>query len=262
MAKIVNVVGYCRVSTDNQTGEDRFGIEAQKQDIERYCRENGYVIARWAIDEAVSGSKDMEDRPELKKLLNGDITNPPIQAVVVAKNDRLSRNIENFFGFKYLFKRNNIDVISVQEDFGSAGIYKPVYEAISSAFAELERSFITARMSGGREVKAARGGYAGGKAPYGYSATKGSGVLTYNEEEAKMVRRVFELREKELRTMQDICSVLREEGYKTRSGKDFLISTVQYILKNRKLYEGYYKYGKDGEWVKGQHRPILTEKED
>ena len=257
----MNAVAYCRVSTDGQAGEDAYGIDAQRRDITNYCEKNGIDIIHFYVEEGISGAKDDTERPELKKILNGEITNPPIKAVVVAKSDRLSRDIEQYYFFKYTFKRNNIDLISISEDFGSAGMYAPIYEAITAVFAQMERQFITVRMTGGREVKAARGGYAGGKAPYGYSATKGSKVLTVDEDEAKMVRLIFELREKEHKTMQEICEILREKGYKTRKGRDIPVSSVQYILGNRKTYEGYYKYGKDGDWVKGQHKAILEEME-
>lgn len=255
---IKNVVGYCRVSTDNQVGEDKFGIEAQKNEIVSFCEKNGYTIAEWYIEEAVSGHEDAEHRPELAKILNGDITNPPIQAMVVAKNDRLSRNVENYFAYRYLLKRRNIEVISVQEDFGSAGMFKPMLEAMSAAFAEIERAFINMRMTDGRLAKASKGGYSGGKAPYGYKSKKGSKQLMLCEEEVPLVRRIFELNGLGY-TLKGICETLREDGYKTRKGGDFQISTIQYILKNRKTYEGYYKYGKDGEWVKGVHEPILKE---
>ena len=256
MARI-RAVAYCRVSTKGQVGEDKYGIDAQKRDIADYCRKRNIEIAEWYVDEGISGAKDERDRPELRKILNGEITNPPIKAVVIAKSDRLSRQIEQYYWFKYAFKRNNIDLISVFEDFGSAGMYAPIYEAITAAFAQMEREMITARMSGGRTVKAARGGYAGGKAPYGYNSERKSGVLTVNEEEAKMVRRIFDLREKQHKTMQEICDMLKADGYHTRSGGDFQISTIQYILGNRKTYEGYYRYGVNKEWVKGAHEPIL-----
>lgn len=255
------VVGYCRVSTDGQVGEDKFGIEAQKDEIIKYCNDNDLELVRWYIEEAVCGADDDRHRPELGKILNGAVQNPPIEAVVVAKNDRLSRTLENFFGFKYMLRRNGIDLISVAEDFGSAGIYKPVYEAISAAFAELERTFITMRMSGGRNTKAAKGGYSGGKVPYGYKAEKGSKKMSVCDEEVPLVRRIFYLREREKKTMLEICSALKAEGFKTRKGGDFQISTIQYILGNRKTYEGKYKYGKNGEWVEGQHEAILEGEE-
>lgn len=254
-----NVVGYTRVSTDGQLGEERYGIEAQREDIIKYCKENGLTIVRWYDEGAVSGSTDDSYRPELSKLLNGEITNPPVEAVIVAKNDRLARNIENFYGFKYLLKRNNIDLISVAEDFGAKSMYTPVYEAISAAFAQLERSFITARMSGGRNAKALAGGYAGGRAPYGYKAQNGSKRLTVDPYEAEIVRVIFRLRE-DGATYNEICMALNEKGYLTRGGKEFGISSVQSVLNNRKTYEGYYRYGKGAEWVKGQHEAILEEK--
>ena len=253
----MNVVAYCRVSTEGQTGEERYGIDVQRRDITEYCEKSGMNIVRWYIEGAVSGAADDDERPELRKILNGEITNPPIKAVVVAKSDRLARDIERYYGFKYMLKRNNIDVISISEDFGSAGMYAPVYEAITAVFAQMERQFIAARMGGGRAVKAARGGYSGGKAPYGYCARRGDKSLAINEAEAVMVRRIFELREQEGQTMKAICQTLKAEGYVTRKGGDFQISTIRYILENRKTYEGYYKYGKGGEWVEGLHKPIL-----
>lgn len=249
----MKAVAYCRVSTKGQTGEDKYGIDAQKRDIAEYCAKKKIEIVQWFVDEGVSGAK--ADRPELRKILNGEISNPPIKAVVVAKTDRLSREIEQYYWFKYAFKRMNIELLSVNEDFGSAGTFAPIYEAITAAFAQMEREMIAMRMSGGRSVKATKGGYAGGKAPYGYIAEKGSRVLTVNEDEAAVVREIFAYRDSG-KTLAAICDKLTEDGRKARNGNDFQISTVQYILNNRKTYEGYYRYG-NGEWVRGVHAPIL-----
>lgn len=258
MARI-RAVAYCRVSTDGQVGEDKYGIEAQKRDIAEYCQKNNIEIVQWYADEGISGAKDDRDRPELRKILNGEITNPPIKAVVVAKSDRLSRDIEQYYWFKYSFKRSNIDLISVAEDFGSAGKLAPIYEAVTAVFAQMEREMIKERMSGGRRAKASHGGYAGGKAPYGYSVGKENHALIVNEDEAAVVRRIFEMRDKYGATMLEIRDALNANGFKTRNGKPFQTSTVQYILGNRKTYEGYYRYGSNGEWVKGAHSPILEE---
>lgn len=254
MAK--RAVAYCRVSTKGQCGEDKYGIEAQKRDIEAYCADHDIEIEGWYIDSGISGAKDETERPELRKILNGEVTNPPIQAVVVAKSDRLSRAVEQYYWFKYAFRRMNIELISVNEDFGSAGVFAPVYEAITAAFAEMERQMIKSRMSSGRNVKASKGGYAGGRAPYGYDG--GNGTLTVNPVEADAVRMIFALRDHDGKSMGKIAESLNEAGYTNRSGGEFTVSSVQYILKNRKMYEGYYKYGTDGEWIKGKHEPILV----
>lgn len=251
------VVGYCRVSTDGQVGKDKYGIEAQQSEINAYCKNNGLKVLRWYVDEAVSGASDISDRPALTQLLNGDIQNPPIEAVIVSKNDRLARNIENFYGFKYLLKRNNIDVISVAEDFGEFGMYQPIYEAISTAFAQLERNFIAMRMSGGRMAKAAKGGFAGGKAPLGYKAERGSKKLVIEPKEAELVRLIYKLREKDKMTMKQIAETVNGMGYRNRAGKPFAVSGIQSILENKLTYQGFYRYGPNGEWVKGQQEAIL-----
>ena len=46
-------------------------------------------------------------------------------------------------------------------------------------------------------------------------------------------------------------------GKTNRSGSKFSISTLQVILDNEPLYRGMYRYGKDSEWIEGEHEPIL-----
>ena len=250
-----NVVAYCRVSTDAQAGEDRFGLAAQIKQIEDYAREHDLTILAWYVDEGVSGAE--EERPEFDRLLFGEnIVNPPIEAVVVAKNDRVARDINIYFYYKMLLKKKNIQLISTSEDFGQFGVFSNMLEAFILTVAELERDNITKRTSVGRQVKAARGGYSGGRPPFGY--TPKDGVLVIVPEEAEVVNIIFEMKDKGA-TYKEVVDYLNALGKTNKSGGMFSISTVQVILGNRKLYEGYYKYGKNSEWVPGQHEPILTE---
>ena len=83
------------------------------------------------------------------------------------------------------------------------------------------------------------------------------GNLVINEEEAKVVRFIFNEKQNG-NTMLGTVRALNENGFKTRNGKDFVISTVQSIWNNERTYHGEYKYGENGEWVKGQHEPILV----
>lgn len=45
--------------------------------------------------------------------------------------------------------------------------------------------------------------------------------------------------------------------YLARSDKEFLISSVQSIWNNERIYRGEYRYGKNNEWIPGRHEPIL-----
>ncbi len=248
-----NVVAYIRVSTDGQVGEDKFGLDAQREQIVDYCRRNDLNILKWYSDEGESGAKY---RPGFDEIVYGDVSNPPYEAVIVAKSDRVARDINIYFYYQGALLRKNIELISICEDFGQFGVFANMLKAFTLTCAEMERENITKRTSMGRTVKSGRGGYSGGKAPYGYTSERGSGKLIINPSEVALVRRIFEVRDNG-GTMKDVVVTLKAEGYKTRKGTDFQISTIQYILGNRKTYEGYYKYGTDNEWVKGQHEAIL-----
>ena len=245
------VVAYIRVSTDGQTKEDKYGIPEQKADIQAFCDENGYVITEWFIEQ-ISGATN--ERPVFDKILNGAVTNPPIEAVVIARNDRLARDVEIFFGFKFLLRKNKIELISVKEDFGEFGsMFAKILEAFTVMVAEMEREHINQRTSGGRRLKSMDGGYSGGKPPFGYQVVNHQ--LVINEREAEAVKIVYCLRS-DGATMGNIARALNEKGLTNRRGGVFSIANVQKILENEKTYRGYYKYG-EMDWVKGKHEPII-----
>ena len=129
-------------------------------------------------------------------------------------------------------------------------------EAFTLCVAKMERENITKRTSSGRKAKASQGGYAGGRAPMGYKIIDHQ--LVVNEDEAPAVRFLFQQKAAG-NTMLGTVKALNDAGYKTRAGKEFVISTVQSIWNNEKTYRGFYRYGKDGVWVKGQHEPLLKE---
>lgn len=255
MSQLKNAVGYIRCSTKGQVTDDKFGIEAQKMQILEYCAKNDYSITEWFIEKAVCGVQ--EERAELDRILFDDtVTNPPITTVIVAKSDRLAREINLYFYYKFLLKKKNIDLVSVQEDFGEMGAFASVLESLTLFVAEQERKNIASRTGAGRKVKASAGGYSGGRSPYGYDIQNGK--LVINENEAKLVVRIFELRDSGM-TLSDVAEKINDEGYTTRKGKKFYASNIKSITDNRKTYQGYYKYGSDMNWVKGIHEPILPE---
>lgn len=248
-------VAYLRVSTKGQVGEDKFGIEAQRDMILEYCQKNEIEIADWFVDEAVSGA-DIK-RPALGRLLSGEVENPPVNFVIVAKADRLSRDVTLYHSIKYKLKEFGLEIISVKEDWSAQDkLAAMILENFMAMFADIERESIKSRMIGGRRVKANQGGYAGGQPPMGYRVE--GKRLVINEDEAPTVRFIFQ-KKSEGATMQATVNALNEAGYKTRRGKPFVTSTVQSIWKNEPTYRGMYRYGENGEWVQGVHEPILKE---
>jgi len=247
-------VAYLRVSTPGQIGEDKFGVESQRVMIKEYCESNNIEVVNWYIDEAISGTE--VHRPALDKIFEGEVTNPPVDYIIVAKTDRLSRDVTLYYGYKAKLQERGLEIISVNEDWSAQDkLTAMILENFMAVVNQIEPENIKIRMSGGRKAKAVQGGYAGGQAPMGYKVIDKR--LVINEEEASTVRFIFEMKFKGA-TMQETVNALNEHGYKTRRGKPFVISTVQSIWNNERTYRGEYHYGKNSEWVKGVHEPILT----
>lgn len=247
-----NVVAYIRVSTDGQAGEDKFGLEVQKQQIVEYCEKNGMNILKWYADEGESGAKE---RPGFDEIVYGEVSNPPVESVVVAKTDRVARDIEIYYYYKMLLRKKEIELVSIAEDFGQFGVFSNMLESFTLCVAQMERDNINKRTSSGRAVKSAKGGYSGGRTPFGYKPENGKMVIV--PEEAEVVREIFRMKDGEGKTYKAVVERLNSEGKKNRSGTAFSISTVQTIYENKKVYQGLYRYGKQADWVQGQHEAIL-----
>lgn len=254
MEELRKAIGYIRVSTEAQDNDDRFGVDAQRHEIEKYAKNNGYTIVHWEIDK-MSGASD--NRPALDRILYGsDVMNPPFEAVIGYKSDRFARDTKLYFYYLYTLEKKNVKLISTQENFDDEDGFANIYRSLLMFVAEQERKNIALRTKGGRMMKASNGGYSGGKPPYGYRAK--NKCLIIDENEAEIVRYCFENYDRG-KSEYKIASDLRDLGYKSHNGKYVQDTTVNHIIKNRRFYQGYYKYGKMGKWVKGVHTPIIPD---
>jgi DNA invertase Pin-like site-specific DNA recombinase len=86
--------GYSRVSTKKQE-QHGYSLEAQKEQIENYCKRYGYELIGFEA-EAESGTK--ADRPLLEEALN--ICQLADATLIVAKIDRLTRDLHFLTGLQ------------------------------------------------------------------------------------------------------------------------------------------------------------------
>lgn len=105
-----------------------------------------------------------------------------------------------------------------------------------------------------RALQRDKGGYAGGRAPYGYKAENGTYII--NHDEADIVRKIFAMRENH-HSLNNIANTLNDEHIPSATGRKWRYTAIQSILNSRNTYLGYYHYGKNTPWVKGTHEPIL-----
>lgn len=104
------VACYCRVSTDEQK---RFGfsIQAQKEALEKYCKENKYKY-EFYIDEGISASS-MKKRKALNEMLNKCNV---FDMILFTKLDRLSRNVLDANNINKLLIDNHCTMKAIDED--------------------------------------------------------------------------------------------------------------------------------------------------
>ena len=251
----MRVVGYGRVSTENQNGADSFGLETQRDTIIKYCATNGLELVQIYEDPAFSGSLPALERPGLHALLEA-LKAGEIQQVVVTRLDRLARDTMLSLWLLKEIKKLGAELVSIAEPGRWEGPTQKLLLTMVAAFAEFEKSLIASRLSSGRKTKARQGGYAGGKAPIGYKAERGGKALTLDEEKASTVKRVFELRETNPdASLKKIADMLNAEGFTTKEDKAFHPMQVKRILDRKTFYEGTYRYS--GVEVNGQHKTIL-----
>lgn len=243
MTTATRVVSYLRVSTGSQETLG-LGLEGQRAAIVRYCKER-----RWSLvgtySDTVSGAAADEDelrlpRPGFERLLAEANGERGVRYVVVYSTDRLWRGDLARVLVQRGLRKAGLDVRSVTEPRYSLVQSEPSETFINSIFegvAAYERGLITARTRRGRLTKAQQGGYAGGQAPYGYQAERGSKALSVNEEEARIVRRIFSQSRGGL-SQRAIAKRLNADGIPTRTGKQWTNVQVLLILRRKKFYEG------------------------
>jgi site-specific DNA recombinase len=90
---------YARVSSDGQTGLDRYGLERQDRANDRYIRSQGYAGDVLQLRDVITGTK--EHREEFERLLSAARAGT-IRRVCIPEPDRLAR--EAFSGVDFLFE--------------------------------------------------------------------------------------------------------------------------------------------------------------
>lgn len=104
------VACYCRVSTDEQK-KFGFSIQAQKDALEKYCKENNYKY-EFYIDEGISASS-MRKRKALNEMLSKSNV---FDMILFTKLDRLSRNVLDANNINKLLIDNKCTMKAIDED--------------------------------------------------------------------------------------------------------------------------------------------------
>lgn len=250
MNEINKVALYVRVSTTAQL-EEGYSIEEQKAKLESYCDIKDWHVYKVYTDGGFSGSTT--DRPALEQLIK-DAQNKLFDTVLVYKLDRLSRSQKDtLYLIEDIFLKNNIEFVSLLENFDTSTPFGRAVIGLLSVFAQLEREQIKERMQLGKLGRAKSGkSMMWAKTSYGYNYDKETGSLTINPAQSLVVKYIFE-RYLAGRSITKLRDDLNEKYPKEISWN---YRAVRGILSNP-VYCGYNQY--KGQLFPGEHEPIISE---
>lgn len=220
--------GYVRVSTDKQ---EELSPDSQAKLLKDFVHKNGIIISKIFYELGVSGRK-AEKRPEFQKMIAmAKSSDHPVDAILVWKFSRFARNQEESIVYKSLLKKkHNVDVISVSEPLVD-GPFGSLIERIIEWMDEYYSVRLSGEVTRGMTEKAKRGGYQA-RPPLGYRIAERGKPPVIVEEEAEIIRIIFQKYALEGMGMFDIARYLNLCGFKTSPGKEFERRSVEYILEN------------------------------
>jgi len=205
-------VSYLRVSGRGQVSGD--GFPRQREVVEGYARACGMELVGEYRDEAVSGTKDLEEREGLTELMARVQANG-VRIVLIERADRLARELMVSEVILRQFRDLGATVIdcSAGQDLTSvdseADPTRTLIRQVLGAVAEFEKSVLVAKLKAARNRLRAKTGRCEGPKPYGERG---------NPEEAKVVKRMHKWRQEGL-SLSEIARRLNAEGVKSPSGK-------------------------------------------
>ena len=147
-------IAYTRVSTASQ-GRSGLGLEAQQAALARFAEAEGYrFVETFSEVETGKGSDALERRPQLSAALSAAKAHGKGTPIVVAKLDRLSRDVHFISGL--MSHKTPFIVADLGPD------VEPFLLHLYAALAEKERSLISQRTRAALAAKKAQGKRLGG----------------------------------------------------------------------------------------------------
>lgn len=225
--------------------------------------------------EIISGAETIEDRPEIQRLIK-DCYDGKWAGILITEVSRFSRGNQGdaqqiMDCLRYGNNNNGVLVITPSKVYDVAHNHDDSeYMEFELFMSRREYKLIKRRMDAGKDAAIAEGDYMGSYRPYGYDIlkTKTARTLIPNEDEAPIVKKIFEWFVNENMSARKIAERLDLMGVPTYSGTpEWAGATVKTILTNP-TYMGKVKWNDrmqvrrmvDGKIVKSRPRSNHTDK--
>jgi len=254
----LRVTFYARVSTgtDGQT----HSLKNQINYYSDFINSNpNWTYVEGYIDEALSGTSVVKRESFLKMI--DDAKLDKFDFIITKEISRFSRNTLDSIKYTQELLSAGVGVLFQSDNINTLMPDSELRLTIMSSIAQDEVRKISERVKFGFKRAIEKGVVLGSSNIWGYK--KESGKLIIDEEQAELVRQIFNMYATQNKGIRAICIWLNEQGLKNNKGNNFSFSTIRGILANPK-YMGYYcgnkthkydyklndvKYLDESEWV-------------
>ena len=230
----LRVTFYARVSTDSN--EQLNSLNNQVTYYEDFIRKNmAWEYVPGYIDEGLSGISTKK-RENFHRMVD-DAKAGKFDLIVTKEISRFARNTLDSIqytrdllsaGVAVFFQNDNVNTLDEDSE---------LRLSIMSSIAQDELRKLSSRVKFGHQQAIKDGVVLGNSRMFGY--TKNNGRLIIDEQEAVMVRKLFELYASGNYSLKQIENIFWEDGYRNNRGKKISHTTMSSMISNAK-YKGYY----------------------
>ncbi|GBG56226.1 putative DNA recombinase [Sporomusaceae bacterium FL31] len=228
---------YVRVSTEEQA-QSGYSLEDQLKACHNRLLAMGLSDTCEYIDDGYSG--EFIDRPALDRLRN-DLNTGLIQSIVIYDPDRMSRNLTVQLVLASEFEKAGAKLYFVTGDYDASPEGRLFFN-MKGAVSAYEKEKIRERTSRGRRAKAQKGKIVLNSHPFGYDWDAENSMYIVNQEEAAIVRQIYELCLTNSWGARMISLDLAKQGIKGYNNQPLSLSTVSRILSKEMYYGQHYLF--------------------
>lgn len=269
------VAAYVRVSTDGEEQLQSFQSQMEYY-TDKISKNKDWAFVGIYSDEAITGTKTSK-RDGFLNMIN-DCMNGLVDVVLTKSISRFSRNLVDTLQYVRMLKEKNVALIFEKENINTLSMESEMALALLSTLAQNEVESLSANTKMGLKMKMKRGELLGFNGCLGYDYHQEDKSLSMNEEEADIVRWIFN-RYNQGYGAYTIAKDLTRLGKKNKKGiVKWTDSGIRGIVSNEK-YKGDLLLGKtftvdpltkrrldnmgeeDQFYIKNHHEAIVSEEE-
>ena len=187
------------------------------------------------IDEGISGISTQK-RENFNQMIE-DAKSDMFDFVITKEISRFARNTLDSIQFTRELLKNGVGVFFQNDNINTLDEDSELRLSIMSSIAQDELRKLSSRIKFGHQQAIKNHVVLGNSRIFGYD--KKDKKLVINEEEAKMVRELFELYATDQYSMKQIEDIFWNRGYRNRNGNKIAHSTMANTISNPK-FKGYY----------------------